>query len=79
MRAGVYVGDYSARVREKLWKVVCSEAGTGNAVLAWNANCESGFEFVTTGPHARQPVDWDGLQLVAYHPEDLSAELEKGD
>lgn len=70
VRAGVYLGSYSVRVRERLWKVVCDERGDGNAVLAWTSRHESGFEFKTVGRHARQPVDGDGIQLVAYRPPD---------
>lgn len=40
VRAGVYVGDYSVRVRERLWKVVTEELEDGNAVLAWSTNNE---------------------------------------
>lgn len=66
IRAGVYVENYSVRVREKLWEVVTREVGAGNAVLAWTSANESGFEFVTVGENCRTPVNWDGLQLVAY-------------
>ena len=68
VRAGVYVGSYSARVRERLWRVVCAEIGEGNAVLIWKADHESGFAFATVGRNARKPVDWDGIALVAYDP-----------
>lgn len=66
VRAGVYVGNYSVRVREKLWEVVVQQIGEGNAVLAWTSTHESGFEFRTTGTNCRNAVDWDGLPLVAY-------------
>ena len=66
IRSGVYIGNYSVRVREKLWAVVCRETGEGNAVIAWASTHESGFEFLTTGANCRTPVNWDGLQLVAY-------------
>lgn len=68
VRAGVYVGNYSVRVRQKLWEVVCQQIGEGNAVLAWTSNHESGFEFLTVGTNCREQVDWDGLPLVAYTP-----------
>lgn len=66
VRAGVYVGNYSVRVREKLWEVVGQQIGEGNAVLAWTSPHESGFEFRTIGVNCRTAVDWDGLPLVAY-------------
>ena len=36
VRAGVYVGDYSRRVRERTWVVVKDEIGEGNAVIVWS-------------------------------------------
>ncbi len=74
VRAGVYVGDYSVRVREKIWKTVSEEIEEGNAVMAWSSNNESGFSFVTIGKNCREPVDWDGFSLVRYMPE-LTEEL----
>ena len=69
VRAGVYVGDYSVRVRERLWKVVSDEIREGNAVMAWSTNSESGFSFVTTGKNRREPVDWGGFSLVRFLPD----------
>jgi CRISPR-associated protein Cas2 len=68
VRAGVFVGNYSVRVREKLWKMVEEQIEEGNAVLLWSSPHESGFEFMTIGKNCRIPVDWDGLPLVAYTP-----------
>ncbi len=69
IRAGVYLGDYSVRVREKLWKVVSDEIKEGNAVMAWATNNESGYSFVTTGQNCREPVDWEGFSLVRFVPD----------
>ncbi|SBT08640.1 hypothetical protein ACCAA_600001 [Candidatus Accumulibacter aalborgensis] len=71
IRAGVYVGNYSNRVREFIWDQV--EAGIGqdgNAVMAWRASNEAGFDFVTLGTNRRIPVDFDGAQLVSFLPVD---------
>ena len=70
VRAGVYVGDYSVRIREKLWETVTKEIGIegGNAVIVWSAPNESGFSFETTGLNCREPVDWDGVSLVRFLP-----------
>jgi CRISPR-associated protein Cas2 len=63
--AGVYVGNYSRRVREMIWTQVCAYIEDGNAVIAWRAPTDSGFEFDTVGPRRRVPVDLDGFRLVA--------------
>ncbi|UCZ76819.1 type I-E CRISPR-associated endoribonuclease Cas2 [Dickeya zeae] len=68
VRAGVYVGDTSRRVREMLWQQVVELAEQGNVVMAWATNTESGFEFQTFGENRRMPVDLDGLRLVSFHP-----------
>lgn len=69
VRAGVYVGDYSARVREYLWSQVEMGIEDGNAVMCWRAPNESGFDVRTLGPNRRVPVDFDGVRLVAFKPE----------
>jgi CRISPR-associated protein Cas2 len=69
VRAGVYVGDVSQRVREMLWQQVDAMAEDGNVVMAWATNTESGFDFVTFGNNRRQPIDFDGLRLVKFLPE----------
>lgn len=69
IRAGVYVGDVSRRVREMVWYQVGELAGDGNVVMAWATNTESGFDFVTYGKNRRMPVELDGLRLVKFLPE----------
>ncbi|WP_242393184.1 type I-E CRISPR-associated endoribonuclease Cas2e [Anaeromyxobacter oryzisoli] len=74
VRAGVYVGDVSKRVREMLWAQVEGGIEGGNAIAAWSAPNESGFELATFGPNRRVPVDLDGLTLVSFGPEVVAAE-----
>lgn len=68
VRAGVYVGDVSRRIREMIWEQVNVLAEEGNVVMAWATNTESGFEFQTYGTNRRVPVDHDGLRLVSFMP-----------
>ncbi|MCH5052045.1 type I-E CRISPR-associated endoribonuclease Cas2e [Pectobacterium aquaticum] len=68
VRAGVYVGDISQRVREMIWQQIIELAEQGNVVMAWATNTESGFEFQTWGENRRMPVDLDGLRLVSFSP-----------
>lgn len=70
VRAGVYVGNVGQRVREMLWQQVEAMADDGNVVMAWATNTESGFDFITFGTNRRQPVDFDGLRLVTFLPEE---------
>jgi CRISPR-associated protein Cas2 len=69
IRAGVYVGNYSRKVREYIWSQVEADIENGNAVIAWRTNNEMGFEFQTLGANRRLPADWDGVRLVSFFPE----------
>ena len=76
IRAGVYIGDYSVKVREVLWKTVREEVYEGNAIIAWSTNTEAGYDFDTYGSNRRFPLKVDGFPLVGFFPkEDVSLEL----
>ena len=82
VRAGVYVGDYSARVREYLWHQVSEGLGgeaTASAVMCYRASNESGFEVRTLGKNRREPVLYDGLQLIAFKPVEEQSQAEAKD
>ena len=66
IRAGVYVGKVSRRVREMIWNNVQEGVGDGNAVMSWTTNTESGFDFLTIGANRRIPVEMDGIRLVSF-------------
>lgn len=55
VRAGVYVGDVSAKIREMIWEQIAGLAEEGNVVMAWATNTETGFEFQTFGLNRRTP------------------------
>jgi CRISPR-associated protein Cas2 len=69
VRAGVYIGAYSRRTREMIWQQVLSDIEDGNAVIAWAAPNDAGFEFETAGANRRVPIDLDGFRLVSFVPE----------
>jgi len=74
IRAGVYVGDYSVKVRDMIWRQVEEEIGDGNAVIVWPAQNESGFDFRTLGTNRRIPCEMDGIQLVSFLPQENAPE-----
>ena len=63
VRAGVYVGDFGRRAREYFWQQVVEGRDPGE---------ENGFQFDTCGQNRRMPVDYDGLKLVSFSPEDAA-------
>lgn len=70
IRAGVYIGNYSAKVREYIWNQVEIGIENGNAIIAWKSNNEAGFEFQTLGMNRRVPLELDGAKLVSFLPLD---------
>lgn len=75
VRAGVYVGKVSRRIREMIWKNIVAGIEDGNAVLAWSTNTESGYDFMTLGNNRRIPKEMDGLRLVSFLPENAADEV----
>jgi len=68
IRAGVYVGKVTRRVREMIWGTVEQGIGNGSAAMVWATNLESGFDFLTLGANRRMPVEMDGVKLVSFLP-----------
>jgi CRISPR-associated protein Cas2 len=68
VRAGVYVGNVSLRIREMIWEQCEFFVEDGNIVMAWATNTESGFDFQTLGKNRRIPIDMDGVRLVQFLP-----------
>ncbi len=69
VRAGVYVGKVSRRVREMIWDNLEKGIEGGYAVIAWTTNTESGFDFQTLGANRRIPKEMEGIKLVSFLPE----------
>jgi len=68
VRAGVYVGEYSSKIRDVIWDQVTQGIEDGNAVAVWTSSNEAGFDFKTVGKNRRIPADFDGVQLVSFTP-----------
>lgn len=64
LRPGVFVGNISALVREKLWEMVCQKIKGGAATLLQSAANEQGYKIRTFGETTRKVKDFDGLQLI---------------
>lgn len=61
---GVFVGDLSGRVRDRMWERVLSSSGSGRAILVRSANNEQGYVFDLVGHTKRTVVDLDGFQIT---------------
>jgi CRISPR-associated protein Cas2 len=70
VRAGVYIGNFTRRTRERIWDEVRAMIGDGNAVIAWTAQNEAGFSFDAVGANRRETTDFDGFLLVKFKPDE---------
>jgi CRISPR-associated protein Cas2 len=64
LRPGVFVGNISALVREKLWEMICQKIKGGAVTLLQSAANEQGYKIRTFGDTSRKVKDFDGLQLI---------------
>ncbi len=61
--AGVYIGNVSARVRQRMWARVIEFVETGRALMVYSARNEQRLSFEVHG-HDWTPVDFDGVTLM---------------
>lgn len=73
VRAGVFVGSLSPRVRDELWKLVCARNAEGGSVLVSSAPGEQGFTVLSSGDGSRSIIDMEGLVLVRRPPASSAA------
>jgi CRISPR-associated protein Cas2 len=66
-RAGLFVGEISERVRDKLWREVeRSMQSKGSAIMVYTARTEQGFAIRMFGDLDREIAEFDGLTLIRY-------------
>ena len=63
VQTGVYVGNFSARIRELLWERITQNLKSGEATLIYSTNNELGYTFRTTRKD-KKIVEFDGLPLM---------------
>lgn len=62
---GTFVGNPSARVRDRLWNLLSERIGDGQVVMVEPARNEQKWAIRTAGRDRWYPVDLDGLILSA--------------
>ncbi|MSQ24110.1 MAG: type I-E CRISPR-associated endoribonuclease Cas2 [Chloroflexi bacterium] len=74
-RAGVFVGNVPARVRDSLWEKITIAVADGAATMIYQTNTEQGFAVRTRGQGSREFVDFEGLWLARWpgHDKALTA------
>ena len=65
VQTGVYVGNFSARIRDLLWERITKSIGNGEATLIYSTNNELGYTFRTTRKD-KQVIDLNGLPFIKH-------------
>ena len=63
VKAGVFVGNLSKSVRDRLWKKVV-EVNVPDALMIYNYNNEQGYNIEMIGDPYRFVKDYEGLLLI---------------
>jgi len=65
-KAGVFVGNANARIREIIWQKVENSKNTeASALMIYTDNTEQGYSMKMCGSPRRYIVDFEGLTFVA--------------
>lgn len=64
VKAGVFVGNISAAVRERLWEKVKGRVDDGAAMMIYSAQTEQGFQMEVCHMPDRYVVDMEGISLI---------------
>lgn len=62
--SGVFVGNLSAMVRDKLWQKVVNGIKDGGCIMIYSSQNEQGFSIQMWGNTKRYVVNYDGLELI---------------
>ena len=63
INTGVFVGNVSSRVREKVWQRICENIKSGQATMVFSAPGEQKMDFRVHNT-TWEPVDLDGIKLM---------------
>jgi len=67
--AGIFLGNPSARVRDRLWEKALEKRNQGYILQVWSdASCPQGYRCRWMGESTREMVDVEGLFLVRKKP-----------
>ncbi|HNW46596.1 MAG TPA: type I-E CRISPR-associated endoribonuclease Cas2e [Thermotogota bacterium] len=65
-KAGVFVGNLSALVRDKLWDKVREKSKRGSCTMIHTHNNEQGYLISQHGESSRTIEDIEGIQLIKF-------------
>lgn len=65
IQTGIYVGRFSARIRDLLWERIQKNIGSVEATIVYTTNNELGYAFRSTRAD-REVVNYDGIPLLMH-------------
>ena len=65
LKAGIFVGNFGRRVREKLWNRIVNEWKI-DGLMIYTTNTEQGFYALSNGDTSRQIKSIEGILLTQY-------------
>ena len=63
-KSGVFVGNPSAMVRERLWDLAREKAHGGSCTMIHTTQSEQGFDLVNWGSSSHEVANFEGLFLI---------------
>ncbi len=64
VKAGVFLGRMSARVRDELWEAAVKGSKAGSCFQAWDTPTEQGYALRAHGEPSYALIEFDGLALI---------------
>jgi len=64
-KSGVFIGNPSARIRDRLWQKAIEKCKNGGVLQIWTTHSPQGFSYRYYGKLSRQIVDIEGIALVS--------------
>jgi len=61
---GVFVGNVTPPVRDRLWDMCCEDCRGGGIIQIWSTNNEQRFNVRLYGDTRRDMVTFEGIELV---------------
>jgi CRISPR-associated protein Cas2 len=63
--SGLYVGRVTGLVRDELWTLALTKAGSGRVIQIWSCRGEPGYQLRVHGLVDASLVDLEGLPMIA--------------
>ncbi len=65
VKVGVFIGNITATVRDRLWNKVKQETDVGAGLIVYSAQTEQGFLMDMFNTPKRKVVDMEGIYLIS--------------